>query len=465
MPPRRRILKMLAKIHSYITLVSVLFYLTLGIVGGPEYLIRDIRDKFQAIAATTSTTNLSLHVIGPPAAPVLAGNVGCDTSSPFVTLDWNETNDTDDYDVYRDSQPLITHVASTGYTDASVQTETAYSYYVIANGPAGNTQSNEISVTTGECHYVAPATCGITALDDKALSRYGTVPEIHNRTPRFSGTTNIANALIRLEIYDNLSIIANIDANINGYWDWLTPQRLGYDDHTIYVTATDPLQLERTCQTSLRFEITEEEEGEEKKKKKEEIATPILPVPPEKPKPPIPPEIAIPFNISVEVKNPDKTIESGEELSLEISIGKKNKDDFLVQTPITYDVFDSDGNLVLTESEERILGKDESFYKKIVLPDHIKAGKYLVRVSARPAKTNTLLITDDSFFVIEKPVIRISTYAVTFWDIINYLGWTVLTFLLILLLFLLLLYIEYRIAKHADHEVSEEELKKDGFIS
>jgi hypothetical protein len=50
-------------------------------------------------------------------------------------LDWDDTTDTDDYDIIRNAATWLDKAAESVYSDENVNRETSYTYQVIANGP------------------------------------------------------------------------------------------------------------------------------------------------------------------------------------------------------------------------------------------------------------------------------------------------------------------------------------------
>ena len=147
---KRKILRKIAKFQIVLTGVVLALYLALGFWLGPGSLKQDIRGKVAGV------TTVSLHIAGPPGKPVVTAAPGCDSSSPYVQISWDATDDTDDYDINRDSAPLITGITSTSYKDTSVAASTTYSYEVVANGPLGNTASDPVNATTGDCYVPLP---------------------------------------------------------------------------------------------------------------------------------------------------------------------------------------------------------------------------------------------------------------------------------------------------------------------
>ena len=81
------------------------------------------------------------------------------------------------------------------------------------------------------------------------------------------------NAIIQIEIFGAIPMIAQIQANINGYLSWQAPTGLGLGLQIIKATAIDPLDVLRKESTTLGFnvrEIESEKNKQEKEKSKKE---------------------------------------------------------------------------------------------------------------------------------------------------------------------------------------------------
>jgi hypothetical protein len=452
---RKKILHLAAKIHASITLLAILLYTTLGVFGGPEFFLRDFSNKYKAIAATGQVT-LSLRVVGPPIKPVVSAVASCDGSDPVVNLDWEETNDTDNYDIYRNTLPLIAGITDTEYQDTNVQPLMNYDYYVIANGPYGSTASDVVSVSTPECFISTTPTCVIQTINGKNFSSYHETPQLTDRTPRFSGTTNMANALITIDIIGETNIHATLYANSNGYWAWTVPDELKFGSYDIFVTATDPGDPTKTASDTKKFKIVEEEH--------EKKPPSIPPVTPPKVQPPItPPEIhPIEGEIRVEVNNPEKTVYTGEDLQTTLKIKIDNKETRDME--VTYTITDKDGNVIMTWTEKVSVTEEKTIDKNVTLPKLIKAGAYKIEVKSN--LDDKLLVSEDYFQVKEKVILKLGGgTTVTLTQIMENLSWLIIFSLLFLLLFLILLIIEHHLSKQAIFHITEEYLRDKGLIS
>jgi hypothetical protein len=465
---KKRILKKIVKYQAFLAGVFLAMYLAIGFWLGPGAIKQDVQGKVAG-----ASTVLSIHIAGPPVKPVVTATPGCDSESPYVQLSWDETNDTDNYDIDRDSASLITGITSTSYNDTSVATETTYTYQVTANGPLGNTTSDEVSATTGDCYVPpVPAACSIVTMGDTDLTGYSGIPETTDRTPTFTGTTNIPFANMRFEIFSGPLLIGTSTANLNGYWSFTVPQKLDHGLHTIYVTATDPADSTRYSTTSQNFRVSEEEEKSStstKKKKKSTSATvPSTQVTTQvttqtTPSAIIPGEEVAPLNLKIEVINKDKVVYAGSDLNTNLTVVDIQNSD-PKRSLVKYKIIDSRGNSVFEKEAEHELAPGKVIPKSISLPVYLKSGSYIVR--AETQFNDYFVSAEEDFIFKEKPILNLGGgMIVTYPSIISTMSTIAILLILILALFLVMLAREYWLAGRASILIDEDELVKDGFIS
>lgn len=472
---RKKIFKRIAKVHAVFTIIALVFYLGVGIFGGPEFLLKDIKNKYNALAANTT---LSVRLVGPPGKPVVTATPNCSGTDPLVLLDWDPTSDTDNYDVYKGGVLLVSGITNDYYQDNNVSTETAYTYYVIANGPLGNTQSDDASATTGKC--LPDPTCDITTIEGVP---YSGIPELTDiTTPTFTGTTNIPFADITIDIYSGPIISGTTTANLNGYWSWTVPTPLEYTTHTIFVTAADPADPTRTIQISKQFIIQTAEEEEEgggggnnghHHKKTTATTVPAVPSPavptpaptPVTPPPPVPPKpenVQIPLEFKISVTNPDKTAYAGDDLEFNLEV-KKNEGS-PATAEVEYAIIGPDGKTVKEWKEKIPLGENTQILsKKTTIPKLAKAGNY--KITAKSQIGQMTISAEDSFQIKERPILKLGGTIVTWANLLGYLGWILFWLIIILLIWLLLLLIEHHLSKRAAFQITESYLERKGMIS
>ena len=276
---KKRALKKVVSIFGILFTVLTGFYVLAGLMLNPRFFIADAKEKVGIVKGVMIT----MRVVGEPGKPSLSAETGCDSLSPKVTLAWDETIDTTSYDIERDGSPLITGLTGTSYEDTVVDAETSYSYVVIAQGPRGTTASNPVSVETLDCTTNIPASCSIVTIGSKNVSGETGTISIATPIPTITGTTNIPNAQIRIEISLADPTIVNLNANENGYWSWTTPFSLSKELHQLTVTATDPVLNWRVATDTKYFQFasttsSSKKDEKEDSEKTKEIA-PVTPVP------------------------------------------------------------------------------------------------------------------------------------------------------------------------------------------
>jgi len=462
---RSKKISSLIKYHAIVTLLVVFLYLTLGFAADPRLLLTDFSEKYAQ--AATSLTTLQIVVHGPPAKPEVTATPGCSSSSPYVHLSWPATNDTDSYDITRNSVVLVTGWTSTSYQDTAVVATTTYTYQVTANGPLGTATSDEVSVTTGDCYVPpVPAACAIVTLNNIDLTQHPQIPKITDRTPTFTGTTNMAYAVMRYEIYSGPMIIGSNTANSNGYWTFTVPTKLNYGLHTIYVTATDPADPTRSVTETQNFRVVKKEEEEKKEEEKKAAAQPAAAVPDQ-----IPPEAAPipkeqegpPFNFNLSVENKDRLVYFGSDLLTNLKIIKL-WDFSPEEDTLKYKVTDVSGRTVSQWEKSALIAPGANIQDDFKIPIYLRSGKYKITVEVQSGKY--LIEAENSFELREKPIVNLGGgLIITYPMVISILGYVLIFCLLLLLIFLALLAREYWLAHQAQLQIDEEELAREGYIS
>lgn len=456
---RKRFLKLATQIQASLTLIALIFYVALGLFLGPPVLLKDLSAKNKALA---ETLKLGVSIIGLPEKPIISAITGCGNDNPYIELNWGDDFlSTTSYDIYRNGDMLISGIISSTYQDTAVLSDTLYTYYIIAQGPVGSTTSDEISATTEICS--SAVTCQITNLAGINLINFQGKPETTDRTPQISGITNIANAQIEIALYTGPIILGSTTANINGFFSFTVPQNLNYKTHTIFVTARDPLDLNRFKQTSLQFKV--EEAAEEKTTAEKIIHSPGSIIAPDKPANSLDAIPVWPFRFSLEITNNQKIAYLGQDLLFNIRLYDPQKETNLSAIPLKFQIFDAREKIIWESQETQNFLNNLILAKKIPLAYDLKTGKYQLKVTTALKNTDYSLSAEDSFMLKERPIIEVGSFSATATGILNYAGWILFLLILVLLFFLTLLYIEHQLARRALRQITEYELKRDAYIS
>jgi hypothetical protein len=457
-------ISLLIKYHTVLTITVVFLYLTLGLAVDPKLLLTDISEKYAE--AATSLTKLQLVIHGPPAQPVVSATPGCSSSSPYIVLAWDTTNDTDSYDITRDGDNLVTGLTVTTYQDNYVVATTSYTYQVTANGPYGSATSDEVSATTGDCYVPPnPAQCTIVTINKINLTNYSKIPKVTDRTPIFTGTANMAYAVMHYEIYSGPVIIASGKANSNGYWTYTVPTELNYGLHTIYVTATDPADPSRFFTATQNFRVEKEEaKTENEKETKTAAKTTALPATPNPSEAvPLPKEQNPPFNFNFSVESQDKLIYLGSDLLTNLEIIKLR--DFPPEKDLLkYKITDVSGRTVSEWEKSVLVTAGANIKDDFKIPSDLHSGKYKITVETQTGKY--LIVAENSFETRERPILNMGGgLIVTYPMVISILGYLMIFCLLLLFIFLALLGREYWLARQALRQIDEDKLAREGYIS
>ena len=471
---RNTFIRSAVKLHTTITVIVVILYLTFGMLLDPSLLFGDLQKKY----AQAATVTVSLWVPGPPGKPAIATQAGCNGTSPYISLSWNPTTDTDSYDIYRNGEPLITGLLFSPYRNDNVQAGVSYSYHIVANGSLGHTQSDEINVTPSGCYtppppsppppspppppVIAPAT--INGKDISCLTKttktsaQSSVPVAYSNTARpfFSGTTNIANAKIKITlVWKKTVVISTLQANDNGYWSWRPPKNLKKKYYTLYIAATDPKDPTQTTETSINLTV-------QPGKKIKETCTPntIKSASPLYPKSFPAPSLEI-----ASQGNQNKPIASGQVLGEEISLVAPDKSSFGNKNTINYILEDPQGKIILSQQDSLPSNLDQPLLKNFSIPRFSSSGDYKLLASTI-ASDGTLLTAEKNFAVQESPLLNMGgTMSFTYTDILNKMGWFAVVLIAILGLLLSLSLFEWVLSRRAAIGITEEELGRGGFIS
>jgi len=454
---KKSALKKIAKWHSLLTIAVLILYLALGFWLGPGALQKDFKGKVAG-----ATTVLSLHIAGPPGKPVVTTSTGYENGWPYILLSWPSTSDTDSYGVYRNGVLLVSGLTHNPYQDMSVTPGTTYSYYVVANGPLGSTQSDTVSATAPSDVPPPPpppenVVCRITTLDKIDLTNFRCLPITKKKRPVFSGTTNVSNARIQAEISTpsaKRKVISSFLANENGYWSWGVQGQLKKGTKIIYVKATDPNDSSRFGTCSLRFKVSNK--GYSKKKMKKctgAVAYQTLFVPPSY-------KFSKPLNL--QFKNYEKPFFSGDNIEFETDF----KDAFPVGTSeqkISFQLVDFKNNTIYQEEKNKLSDKEGKIAESLKIPLYVSSGQY--KIIAQIMKGDEVVTAERDLAVEEKPFIQFSSnWRLTYAELFSNLGWAVVILTALLLAFFGLLAFEYHLSQYAVIQVTEKELKKEGYI-
>lgn len=469
---KNRLSKKIAKAHMIFSIGLFVFYIALSAVYSPEFLLSDIRQKFQALA--DETLAITARVLDPPAEPIVSGSAVCSNGSLSVNLDWADDENSESFSIEKDGSLLVDGLITSQYEDAMVVVDDSYLYIVTAYGPMGPgfAESQPVVITTPEeCQVNLPnPTLAINSFSEKSVARYSGISKTDARRPDFSGTTNIANADISILINSPTIISAQTVANANGYWSWTPPADLNFGSHTLYVTAVDPSDPSRTVSISFNFKIIKEEDDDEEdgknntdKKKQATIIVnqPLITSPLDPETLPQEEKVEIPLNFSLFLKNNE--VFQGKDLETLIHINKLDSVYEGTSAIIRYTVLDEKGENKISVLENATLNSQKEIKKNINIPGYFKSGRYKVKAEIIFNQYN--VSQDKVFSVVERPLIKLGGgLAITYPELLSNLG-LIASFLIFLLIFwLFLFYREHRLYLHALRHITERNLERIGLF-
>jgi len=460
----------LAKFHVIFSVSLFVFYVGISLIYSPEFLLSDVRHKFKALA--DDTIAITGKVLGPPVVPLVFGNATCDTSTGTlsVTLSWPTDENSDSFDVTRDSLPLVTGLATPPYTDSMVAIGTTYNYIVTAHGPmgAGFAISDPVTVTTpAECAIILPSpVVNVISINGKSISTYIGTPEMTELRPTFSGTTNIPNAKVHLDIYSEIIASADIQANATGFWTWTPPIDLSLGAHTLFVSATDPLDATRTTSASQDFNIVQtvtsntgsnnNSSGSSSHKSAKTTAND-----PAVPKPPTAQETGLPLDFSLKIAK--DAVFQGKDLTTGLKIARLDARYENAPAVVKYSVLDEKGEVKESFSDNITLRSGAVIDRNISIPAYYKDGRYSVQVEILFDHYDISRV--QSFSVLPLPVLNFGGGIIaTYPELLSQLGTASLWLLLALIIWLLLFSREYWLYLHALRHITENNLAKIGLL-
>jgi hypothetical protein len=454
---KKKIFRRLARAHFLLTMIAFGFYVSLSFFLGPKFLLSDLKEKFHVLADDLIV--VTARVLDPPVKPVVTATPVCVTGAPRVNLDWADDDNTITWDIERDASPLVTGLAVSSSVDATVANATSYSYVVTAYGPMGPgfAVSDPVVATTLDCGALQPTPAlSIVSFEGGNIA---SLAELKTKVlrPTFTGTTNIPNATVDILVNSTQIISDQVTANGAGYWSWTPAVDLEIGDHTMTVTATDPLDITRVVSETVSFRIEKESSGsgdDDNKKKKKSVITPIdsgIQTTPD-----------TPFDFSVQ--SDSLSVYQGDTLNISLQVSELHSRYIGAEAKVSYDlVAPNGGNVTHAESS-------------IILSDGMKKATHvLVPLSSDPSERYRIRTTitlgrysvtrEMMFTVLPLPVLQLGGgAAVTLPQLVAFSGWIALTLLTLLLLWLLLFIREYWLYLHSWRHITERQLIRLGFF-
>lgn len=423
----------------------------------PGFLSYDLRQKYHALADEVIVVTAT--VLDAPVKPVVTITAQCVTDTLSLELDWADDTNTYTYDIDRDGLPLVTGISSSEYSDTAVALSTSYEYIVTAQGPMGPgfAVSDPVSMTTlSVCETVITPTVTITSFDSRSVDSFGGTPRISDRRPTFSGTTNIANAIIQVVVGPPSSFLSEFTANSNGYFSWQPPLNFSFGKQVFTVTAIDPNDASRKASASLQFEIKKKNDSSSDSSKKASQKTIVPPVGES--------AVQAPVDFSLSVGNSEKKIFQGEALNVFFFIKNLAPKYHNTYIPVRHSIIDSKGNIIVTLTTEEFFRRGVEIRKQLDLPATIASGRYFVQTDVSLDKMNVSRI--ESFTVLDVPLLDLGGGTViTYAEIVRNLGWIALILFALLSLWLFLFMREYGMYLQALRHIAERQLMNAGFIT
>lgn len=459
------------RLHVVLTAIAFGLYFLAAFFYSPRFFLSDIQAKIHALADTLTIT---ARVLDAPVKPVVSATAVCASGVLRVDLDWADDDNTYTYDVSREGDALVTGLTASSYRDTNVAVGTSYDYVVTAYGPMdpGSATSDAVSVTTpSECVVDLPdATVAVTAIDSVSLVGRTGVPRTSNQTPKFTGTSNIAGAIIDIVVSGERTVSVRTTANANGYWSVRVPSELTHGVYTASVTATDPTDATQAATQTLVFVTVKGDRDEQGGGMSLAPTTPIMPSTVKKPptdtkETPTPqPPMAIPLDFSLDIVDADGEVFQGSVVASRIIITRLDEEYASEGATIHYRVVDERDRVVASlDKEWANLSGGQRIEEAVAVPQDATKGKYTLRVEIRSKKLS--VGREKGFSIAEMPFLNFGGgILVTYPQFVRNVGWVAFGSLFSLLSWLLLWIREYWLYLHSLRHVLDRHLSGKGFI-
>jgi hypothetical protein len=473
------------KIHAACTVFLLVLYVGLGLFGGFSMLGNDLKSKYALAVGTT----ISVFIDGLPGVPVVTAPTSCVLGVSTVDLSWIGSEGATSYTITRNGLTLVSGISSMMYTDNTVYDGYAYEYTVTAYGASGSNVSDPLTITSADC--------GNTHLPDPnvVISVLGGETVVANQTTettqtlfKITGTTNMANAHIKIATLPGPIFVSTLEANAAGYWEYYLPSALGLGSYTFQVTATDFGIPTRNVTKDFRFTIIEKQgDSNNNKKKKNHSAastttvtttsnnggttgtqegannnqtgnttTETLP------------EVTTEQTgiISIELKNKSGKVYRGQDVQMLLifnQMGQAFEGSNVNLLNLKYEIIDQKGGVVFSgDVAERVY--NGQLEKNIHIPEQLANGDYTLRISMQ--KNGTFLSGESHFTFGDMPVINFGGgIKMTYSELISEIGWIAASSITVLIFFGFMFLMEFYIFKKSLLTIAEDGLIRSGMIS
>lgn len=451
-PEKKRYIRIrkLARAHGVLTMLVFSVYFSAGLFLHPTFLVSDVREKITVMADTLA---IFARVLASPAKPVVTATSVCANGGPTIVLDWADDDNSVSYNIARDSLPLSTGAITSGYTDTAVEPGQTIRYIVTALGPMGPgfNDSDLVTVTAlAECDPDVIPTIEVQTVVGRNIVGTSERQYTTDRTPRFTGVTNLSGARIDIRAISNHEVIeTTVYANSNGYYEWSSASRFDFDSYDVTFTATDiqdsSLSVSQTIKMSIEKEEISTSDKQETSTNTDEQSI----------------QTQSPIDFDLELSETD--LYSGDHLEATISTQKIFQDLFDGQVGVSFIIIDGEGKIIDHKTEEIIkLIPGFKFKHQFRIPFGMANREYHLLAEVSTAKHRS--VQEAAFRVSELPLLSLGAATVTYEQAVSQVGW--ISFLLLFLLFwwLLLFLREYYLSSRSERHINGHDLHRAGYF-
>lgn len=248
----------------------------------------------------------------------------------------------------------------------------------------------------------------------------GFLPTFDTQNPLFSGTTNIKNALIYLEVHSYEYIRGTTYVDQSGNWSWQVPEPVSPGEHTLYAAALDPKQQQVVATAQLEFFIASTARA-----KNSGAEASLLNLP----------EGASLLDVLVRIPDQFKKIAPGDDVVASIQLINFGSSGNAVDVPVQYTIEDQDGNIIAQSSETVAVATRLSLIKTFHTNANLPSGTY--KLTVRVPSKGVIATSADTYEIQGTPVLALGTYGKVDFTL------AFQTLLVLLFIFSLVLYFEY----------------------
>lgn len=227
--------------------------------------------------------------------------------------------------------------------------------------------------------------------------------------PTFVGKTNLAGAVVFLELQSEPARLYTVHATPGGLWEFTPPLPLSLGWHSLAMTAVSPYAPELRASGVFQFQVipiplvTEARPPVEAEPRATPVPPPAPPrlpptavppaVPPPVPPPPTPlPPLPTLLDVDVRVQPPNVQVTPLEPLPVDVRL-KRLVPDGQLPLELRLKVSDEQGRVVLEQRRSVVVPDEQVLTESLALPPRTPPGRYWVSAEVTTASTTIIAVS------------------------------------------------------------------------